>query len=232
MKLSIVISVYQSYEAVRRQRLYFRKINLPIEVIIVDDGSTPPIPSANYFTNNKLAWTQGLGRNLGASHAQGEYLLMTDIDHIISKEALMDALDFNGAFMRFPRYFGILDENGNLKTDIKSLLEYGMHPRYSKCPRTTSHKNTFLIKKSIFDLIGGYQDRWCNYGFHPLTRKGDDCYFDSAWKKFSKKNGLIQEFGSPIYTFPNGRFHRHGDLNPHGLFHDLSHKQEKFNKDE
>lgn len=227
--ISLIISVYQSYEAVRRQRLYFRNLNLPIDVIIVDDGSTPPISSANYFTNNKLAWTQGLGRNLGASHAHGEYLLFTDIDHVISVEAVTDALTFTGSFMRFPRRFGILNENGELKTDMKSLLEYGMNPRYKE-PRTNTHRNTFLIKKEIFNAIGGYKDKWCSWGYHPATKRGDDCYFDGEWRKYAKSHGLIQEFGSPIYVFPNGRFHKDGSLNPHGLFHDLNHKQEKFNK--
>ena len=66
-KVSVVISVYQSYEIVRRQLIHFQKMNLPFELIIVDDGSEPPIEGASYQTGNKLAWTQGLGRNLGAS---------------------------------------------------------------------------------------------------------------------------------------------------------------------
>jgi len=43
MKLSIVISIYQSHEIVRRQALHFAKMGLPddVEFIFVDDGSDP-----------------------------------------------------------------------------------------------------------------------------------------------------------------------------------------------
>lgn len=45
IKCSLIIPVLESYEAVRRQILYMNSLNLPddFEVIIVDDGSRPPI---------------------------------------------------------------------------------------------------------------------------------------------------------------------------------------------
>ena len=231
MKLSVIISVYQSYEIVRRQLLHFEKLrrsaDLPFEVIIVDDGSNPPILGAKYFTGNNLAWTQGLGRNLGASKATGEYLLMTDIDHIISKEAIEDALNFTGNKMIFRRRIAVLDENGDIRQDKETLKDWG----YERDNLDASvHGNTFVIKKSIFEELGGYTPEHSLIGYHPKSRKGDDCYFNTKW---NHKYQVAPVMGRDIYMFPIGRFNKDGNLNPKGLFHNLSQqKQEKFYKHE
>lgn len=225
-KVSVVISVYQSYEIVRRQVLHFMKMDLPFELIIVDDGSEPPIKWASYQTGNKLAWTQGLGRNLGASKAKGEYLFMTDIDHIISKEAMEDALNFTGNKMIFRRQVGVLDELGNLRQDKETLGEWG----YDKDNLDASvHGNTFVIKKSIFDELGGYSPEHSLKGYHPKSHDGDDCHFNTKWNR--KFAGTRPEMGRDIYMFPTGRFNKTGDLNPFGFFHNLSQElQTSFNK--
>ena len=217
MKVSIVISVYQSHEIVRRQLLHFKKMNLPVEIIIVDDNSSPPIGGAAMRTDNKLAWTQGIGRNLGAKKAKGEYLFMTDIDHIISKEALEDALNFNGNKMIFRRQVAVLDENGEIKQDKETLKKWGYE---SDRLDASVHGNTFVIKKSIFEELGGYNPRVCERGLHPIARRGDDCYFNARWNhKFAGQSPAV---GRDIYMFPIGRFNKDGNLNPFGLFHNLS----------
>jgi hypothetical protein len=222
MKLSIIISVYNSHEIVRRQLLYFKKIDLPVEIIIVDDNSSPPIPGATLRTNNTLAWTQGLGRNLGAKNAHGEYLFMTDIDHILSREAIEDALNFNGNKMIFRRQIAILDENGNVKQDKETLKDWG----YEKEGLGASvHGNTFVMKKSIFESLGGYSPETCSLGYHPIGRKGDDCYFNTKWNHAFM--GIAPAVGRDIYMFPTGRFNITGNLNPKGLFHNLSQDGQK-----
>lgn len=225
-KLSIVISVYQSYEIVRRQVLYYSKMDLPFELIIVDDGSNPSIPEASYQTGNKLAWTQGLGRNLGASKAHGEYLLMTDIDHILSKEAIEDALNFTGNKMIFRRQIAVLDENGDIRQDPDTLKEWG----YEKDKLDASvHGNTFVIKKSIFNELGGYEPSRSLIGYHPISKSGDDVYFNKKWNYAFR--GQRPAVGRDIYMFPVGRFNKTGNLNPFGLFHNLSQtKQESHEK--
>jgi len=232
MKLSIIISIYMSVEATRRQILHFQKMNLSddVEFIFVDDGSEPPLIMANlpqlkkltiYETGSKLAWTQGLGRNLGASKAKGEYLFMTDIDHIISKGAIEDALNFAGNRMMFRRQIGVLDENGDIRQDKKTLKDWG----YENDKLDASvHSNTFVMKKSIFDGLGGYDEKACTWGYHPATRRGDDCFFNSKWNRAYR--GYVCPYGRDIYVFPLGRFNKWGDLNLFNLFHNLHHRQE------
>ena len=45
IRLSIIIPVLNSHEIVRRQIEHFKKMDLPddVELIIVDDGSDPPL---------------------------------------------------------------------------------------------------------------------------------------------------------------------------------------------
>jgi len=225
-RVSIIIPVYQSHEIVRRQLLYLDRLSLPIEVIIVDDNSTPPIDGATLRMNNDLAWTQGLARNAGAEYASGNYLFMTDIDHILSKEAIEDALVFTGNKMIFRRQIAILDENGEIRQDSTTLEDWGYE---NKNLGASVHGNTFVIKKTVFDELGGYDEHACTRGYHPVSRSGDDCFFNSKWNK--KYRGEAPAVGRDIYMFPIGRFHKNGDLNPKGLFHNLSQsKQERMYK--
>ena len=222
MKLSVVISVYNSHEIVRRQLLHFKKMGLPIEIIIVDDNSYPPIKGAKIRTDNRLAWTQGLARNLGAKVAKGKYLFMTDIDHIISREALEDALNFEGNKMIFRRQVAVLDENGNIKQDKETLRAWG----YEKESLDASvHGNTFVMKKETFEKLGGYSPETCSLGYHPIARSGDDCYFNAKWNRTFR--GQKPEVGRDIFVFPIGRFNKDGNLNPFGLFHNLSQDSQK-----
>ncbi len=238
MKLSIIIAFYNSHPIVARQVKHFASMNLPddIEFIFVDDGSTPAHKIEDYHlknlrlihTNDKRPWTQGLARNAAAKMATGEYLLLTDIDHILSKEAIMDAYNFTGDKMVFRRYFGVLLEDGTFTQDPAVLEEYGMDMSRLNTRRglyASVHGNTYSIKKTTFDLIGGYNPRNCTFGHHAKSRKGEDCVFNTAWNHYAVKLGLLPIEGSKIYMFPIGRYHVKGDLNPMGLFHSLSQEE-------
>ena len=79
----------------------------------------------------------------------------------------------------------------------------------------------------MFDELGGYDKGIV--GYHPISRGGDDVYFNKKWNHANRGVDLV--VGSDIYMFPIGRFNKDGDLNPKGLFHDLSQtKQESFEK--
>jgi len=237
MKLSIVIAVYESYGVVARQVEYWDSLNLPddIEIVLVDDGSNPKHEGYDcknlriHYTNDKRAWTQGLARNAGVKVARGEYVLCTDIDHILSKEAIMASYEFTGDRMIFPRYLGILDENGVLTQDLDMLEDYGMSVKCRQSKRglyASYHGNTYTIKKSTFETIGGNRERACLYGHHAISRKGEDSYFNRDWNRWANKNDIKVVVGPKIFIFPIGRFHKDYDLNPKGLFHTLNYEPE------
>ncbi len=214
-----------------RQIRYFRKMDLSddVEIIFVDDGSEPPLNYENsglrnfhiYYTHDKRPWTQGLARNFGVSNSTGEYIFITDIDHILTKEAIEAVCKFNGDLMVFPRYYGILGRNGELITDVKSMLALGARYR----PRLSGgfHMNTFAMKRDIFNAIGGYDDRYCSTMFHVGVR-----FTSEEGALFSKyrRGGYQQAVGGPItYFVPTGRYRIDGSHNPFGLFHNLSLEQ-------
>jgi hypothetical protein len=209
-----------------------------VEFIFVDDGSDPPLSYENcglrnltiLYTNDKRPWTQGLARNLGASKARGEFLFFTDIDHIITREAIMDVLEFNGDKMVFPRYYGILNRRGGIVCDEKSMLDFGLNPeRLRKRGLSCGfHGNTYAIRKTIFDMIGGYDSRYCTQGFHMGGAfMSEERKFNIKWKHICDR-GLApggEKTGSKIYHFPTSKFRTDWNNNPFGLFHRLSLEQ-------
>ena len=239
MKISIVIAILNSHKVVVRQIRHFKKMRLPnnVEIIFVDDGSNPPLSYENcglrnfriLYTNDKRPWTQGLARNMGAKAATGEYLFFTDIDHIISKEAIDAVLVFDKDRMVFPRNFGILSRNGDIISDMKSMLDFGLNPARVRGNRGFSggfHGNTYAVKKTVFDVIGGYEPSLCTQGYHMGGRGwSEESYFNARFRRLQRRGLVTEVIGPPIYHYPVSKFRADGDNNPFGLFHKLSLKQ-------
>jgi hypothetical protein len=131
----------------------------------MDDGSDPPIPHPPNMryplkivqTFDDRPWSQPCARNAGARIARGEYLFMTDIDHVISKNAFIASIFFEGDKMVFPRKWAILDNRFRIRQDIEILSGYGL----INGKGSGSHANTFVMKKKIFDELGGYNENFC-----------------------------------------------------------------------
>ena len=238
MKVSVVIAILNSHEVVRRQIEHFKKMDLPdsVEFIFVDDGSEPSLNGemrnlSFYFTNDERSWTQGLARNLGAAKAKGEYLLFTDIDHIITQEAIEASLTFSFDKMVFPRYYGILNEKGDIVCDEKSMLDFGLDPKRVRTRRGYlcggMHGNTYLIKAPIFGVIGGYDRRFCERGFHMGGRfVSEEGQFNGMFDRLVRLGRAKEQvIGPKIYCYPISKFRTDRNNNPFGLFHKLSLEQ-------
>jgi hypothetical protein len=155
MKLSIVIPVLDSHEIVRRQVYYWNGIvRENCEIILIDDGSNPAIngailyiiriPMKIFRTHDTSPWSEHMATNLGTSKAEGEYIFKTDIDHIITPEALDEAMNLDkDILLRFKRKEAKLDKRGN-------IIDIGKERK--------PHSNTHVLKKSTFENIGGYNE--------------------------------------------------------------------------
>jgi len=220
MKLSVIIPVLNSHEIVRRQSLYFAKMKLPdsVEVIFVDDGSDPPIESdvaRIVRTNDRRPWTQPKARNIGAMHAKGEFLIFTDIDHIVTQEAIAHGREYPYDFGRFYREFAILDEEGNLSQNPEDLAAYGL---VRQRLRTSCHTLSMTIRKSVFLETGGYREKLLKHPTH------DDGNMKTRLKRMQAAGAITKcpdDERTRICVFPSGRFCGEKDYNPFGLFHSL-----------
>jgi len=237
MRLSIIISILNSHEIVRRQILYFEKMNLPddVELIFVDDGSDPPLSFDTklknftiYQTHDTRAWTVEAARNIGARIANGKYLFMTDIDYIISPEAIEAARNLKHDKMSVRRQFGVLDEHGNFTQDIEVLKAYGLAAERieTRGVNLAPHPNNFAMRRETFFRIGAYVEDRVGMEY-PL---GGDGEFKRRWTEaYNKGRVTLQDddLRPTIYMFPNGQFCGDVDFNPFDLFHDLSRKSSR-----
>lgn len=169
--LSIALAFYRNHgmllEQMRVWAGYPADLKSRIEVIVIDDGSpeaaidVPRPEGLPALTIGRLAdvadpftppWRQDAARNRAAYEARGEWLFLSDMDHVLpadSARALLQRCDFGTdvvySFHRLdaPRLTPKRDKQGNL------------HP----------HPNTYAMRKSRYWAIGGYDEDCCGiYG--------------------------------------------------------------------
>lgn len=233
MRLSIIVPVLNSHEIVRRQVLHFRRIGIPdgVEIIYMDDGSDPPLDFPDHGvrgfrmvpTHDTRPWTWPVARNSGAKIAAGDYLFMTDLDYIIPRLAIDDALAFAGDYMGFRREFGVLDADGIFTQDMSTLLQYGLLPERAatRGVQMPPHPNNFVIRKELFFAMGGFREDLIGKPYPA----GEDNLFKAERSRWREAGKLVESSSRPLlYMFPNGQYCGDVDANPFGLFHGLSRK--------
>lgn len=158
--VSIVCPVLDSHEVLRRQILHLSRLVTPdVELVVVDDGSDPPLSVPDgvtlIATGDFRPWTQPRARNVGAASAKGRYLLFLDIDHIVSARLLRECGQFRGELLNWRRVPACLSECG----DIEPCAGEERGPA----------GGVFLIRADIFRQLGGFDERFCGeYGFDDL----------------------------------------------------------------
>lgn len=236
MRLSIIIPVLNSHEVLRRQLLFYAQIGIPkdTELIIVDDGSDPPLQLTEsslgmnvriHRTNDFRPWTWALARNAGARIARGEYLLMYDLDHIVPKYAIDFIRKTTATKVQFVREFGVLDEEGKLTQERSVLAAYGL-PK-DQGLGIGPLPNNFAMRRDVFWELGGYREDLVEKPYP----QGEDRHFRSVWRTYEKERGgegsQVCEHRPRIFMFPNGKYCGDVDADPKGLFHTLSRKTQR-----
>lgn len=143
-------AVWSDYPAEMRAHLH---------AIVVDDcspkGHRPSRKSLTvdglgslrlYRLLTKARWNWLACRNLGVSEATTEWVLLTDIDHVMPAETLRRIV------------VGDLDPRNVYRlsrVDAPRPWPYGL----AECSAYKIHPNTWLMTRTMFDKVGGYDER-------------------------------------------------------------------------
>lgn len=152
-ELSLIFPFYRNCSMLAHQyatwAAYPPDLKARIETILVDDGSPEPAieverpeglpPLRIYRHLEDRPWCQHAARNRGAWEAEGEWLFLSDIDHVLPAESLRRILDAPR-----PMKFRRLDA-----PDLQPKMKNGQeHP----------HPNTFLVERDHYWQVGGYDE--------------------------------------------------------------------------
>lgn len=160
-----------------------------IEIVLVDDGSPVPCAAPNErgvlprisilrITEDR-PWHQHAARNLGAHVAAGPWLLLTDMDHVLTA-ANADAL-----LMRLHR---LDDETAYFLHRIEADTGKPTMTQDGATPKP--HPNSFVMTRALYWQAGGYDEDYCGiYGTDGLFK---DRLFRIATKGFLKHVALVR----------------------------------------
>lgn len=178
MKLTYVLPFFNNEPAVIQQieswRRLDKKYSGQMELILIDDcsshSSIPSLPSniRMFRIENPILWNQGGARNLGVVFSRADWVVLSDVDYIISPESFSFILD-------------------NLKNLDVSTLYLATTSDSSGQPLSV-HPNTFLLFKPYYFAIGGVDEDYCgNYGY-------EDLRFIDLWVANIGPLALLNEF--------------------------------------
>lgn len=198
--------VWASYPAKMRRRLH---------VIVVDDCSPEGLyPTAESVTVDGLAslriyrllekkrWNWPACRNLGAKVATTEWMLLTDIDHVLPQETL--------------EYLLCGKLHATVAYRFKRVTATQTWPyRVSDQPAYKSHNDTWLMTRDFFyfddgvTFVGGYDERLSGcYGssgefthrVRAASAASDDVYLDQVMVRYPREIIADASTSPDVYT--------------------------------
>ena len=160
--VSIVIPTY-NYAAYLETTLnsVFAQTYRPIEVILVDDGSTDrttdlihSYPEVRYFYQSN----QGVSaaRNVGIEAARGEFIALLDADDYWKKNKLKIQINY---MMDYPK-LGYTSTRALSVSEISSQRTWLHHPESSYEKPQVIVPSTLVVRKKIFNLVGGFSTHY------------------------------------------------------------------------
>lgn len=152
-RFTLIVPYYENPIFLQRQLKQWFELNWGpspmFDVIVVDDGS-PEHPAEPILRDSKqpylrhfridvdVRWNWLAARNIGAHHATTEWIMLTDIDHVLPETTLETLL------------FGRHDP----------AIIY----RFSRTgAKTHPHPNSWFMTRKMFWRVGGYDERMSGY---------------------------------------------------------------------
>ena len=156
-RVTLCMAYYRNGGMLREQLRRIRKLPKALKdqicVIVVDDGSPDGgaqgekigCPLAIYRIDQDVRWNQDAARNIAVEESDTQWLLLTDMDHIVSLDAWKRVLDRKLNKMLVYRF-----SRTTLEPNLKET-PYKPHP------------NSWLMTRRIYDLVGGYDERFAGH---------------------------------------------------------------------
>jgi hypothetical protein len=123
------------------------EIKAHLRLIVVDDGSPrdaalapaidPGFPVDVYRILVDVRWNQDACRNLAADRAQTEWLLLTDMDHLVPEATFAAIMGMKLDAARVYRF---------ARVSAPAMEAYKPHP------------NSWLLTRALYDRMGGYDE--------------------------------------------------------------------------
>lgn len=193
-----------------------KKETYPLEIIIVDNNSTPAIIIPfNFKTNgipiHLLKCTKigpASARNMGVNFSKGEWLFFTDSDCILTESTIEGYLYANDGGVAYAGKVLPLRHNiiSNYYKRI-NLLNPSINEQKNNHPSYIITANC-LVKKSAFDKVNGFDEEF-------LLASGEDVDLGLRLAKigglyFSPQSTIMHDFNDNIFGFYK-RFYRYGE---------------------
>ena len=158
--VSLIMAYYENPTMLQIHYDHIKKLPASIRgqmyLVIVDDGSPvesvakPPSEDLGicgfqlYRMDQDIRWNQDACRNIGARHAETEWMILTDMDHVVPVETWVQLT--GRSWCRDVAYtFG--------RKMMPDMKDYKAHP------------NSWFMSKRLYDEMGGYDERFAGiYG--------------------------------------------------------------------
>lgn len=151
--VTLVLPYYENPRFFARQIQHMSKLDLRrhLRVVVVDDGSprNPVVNVLRTFTGHQsfasfaayridedVRWNWLAARNIGVHHATTEWVMLTDVDHVLHDDTLQTLV--YGEF------------------DMKKIYRFSR--RESTGAKIHPHPNSWFMTRDMFWRVGGYDE--------------------------------------------------------------------------